>query len=138
METRNTLQKSLILQIAQELNHPSADNIYQAISVKYPSVSRGTVYRNLTKLVALGKLQKVTLPDSADRFDKTTDKHYHLHCRICRRVDDANLPYQTNILETISDTKGYQIERHDIVLEGICPGCLEMSVNESDADRVNR
>ena len=132
MEMRNTLQKALVLRAAHELNHPSADDVYRAISISYPSVSRGTVYRNLGRLVELGELVKVTMPDAADRFDNTMESHYHIHCRICGRVDDAHMPYQPNLMDTISDTGGYLIERHDLTLQGICPDCLNKTMKQSD------
>ena len=131
MDTRNTLQRSLVLKAAHELNHPSADEIYRVISSTYPSVSRGTVYRNLSRLVEQGALCKVTLPDAADRFDDMTEAHYHVHCRICDRVDDATIPYQPVLTQNIADTGGYLIERHDIILNGICPDCLKKSVRGS-------
>ena len=124
-ETRNTLQKTLILQAARNLNHPSADEIYQTISEDYPSVSRGTVYRNLNRLAESGELAKVVLPDTAVRFDDTLKDHYHIYCRICGRVDDVAVPYQASLTESIQDTRGYKVEWHDISLRGICPECLK-------------
>lgn len=123
MKLRNTLQKILVLDAAQSLPHPTADEVHRRISAVHPTVSRGTVYRNLNLLVGQGRLRKVTVPGGADHFDATLCDHYHMYCRVCGRVTDAKLPYQASLLENIPDAQGYVIEQHDIILRGVCPDC---------------
>ena len=49
-------------------DHPTADMIYTSIREEYPNISLGTIYRNLSLLVEIGEIQKITT-DGADRFD---------------------------------------------------------------------
>lgn len=128
MNQRNTIQRSLILDAVRHLPHPTADEVHSHITGRYPSISRGTVYRNLHVLAAQGRLIRVAVPDAADHFDHTLTEHYHIHCRLCGRVVDAGLPYQHSLLESIVENHGYLIEAHDIVLTGVCPACQTANI----------
>ena len=54
-------------------DHPTADMIYSSIRREFPNISLGTVYRNLSLLIELGEIQKITT-DGADRFDAKIDR----------------------------------------------------------------
>ena len=55
---RKTRQLEVVWhEVAGDNSHPTADQIYQRVRRHIPSISLGTVYRNLQKLVAEGKLQ---------------------------------------------------------------------------------
>ena len=45
--------------------HPTADEVYAQVSSEHPTISRGTVYRNLNQLMADGEIIGVALPGSA-------------------------------------------------------------------------
>ena len=54
---RNTLQKKVILdELKYLMGHPTADQIYQQIHKKYPTISRATVFRNLKMLAEQEKV----------------------------------------------------------------------------------
>ena len=42
--------------------HPSADTVYALVRKEQPTISLGTVYRNLNLLVREGMLQKISFP----------------------------------------------------------------------------
>lgn len=122
--TRNTIQRDMVLTAVKQLHHhPTAEEIYHAVASQYPNISKGTVYRNLNLLADTGEIQKVSLPDTADRFDFNTAAHYHFKCSRCGRVYDVDMPYQNDMLSKIRNTNGFLIQRHDIVFQGICPEC---------------
>lgn len=124
MNYRKTIQRDLVLEAVQQLNHPTADDVYLAVTAKHPTISRGTVYRNLGLLVTQGVLRKVELAGGADHYDITLQNHYHITCRGCGNVIDAQLPYQAGLERTIGDTQGYVVDEHDISLRGFCPACM--------------
>ena len=45
--------------------------MYEFIKEAYPSIGKGTVYRNLDILAEEGALRKVEVPDGPNRFDFT-------------------------------------------------------------------
>ena len=56
-------------------DHPTADMVYHHIRQIYPNISLGTVYRNLSLLVNLGSIRKISTGDGPDRFDAATAPH---------------------------------------------------------------
>ena len=63
METRNTMQKSIILEQLKKLQHPTADEVYGAVVKVHPSISKATVYRNLSAMSEKGAISRVKIPD---------------------------------------------------------------------------
>ena len=46
---RRTIQRALVLSAVMELNdHPTAEEVYRYAAQRTPTISRGTVYRNLS------------------------------------------------------------------------------------------
>ena len=75
---RNTIQKDLVRNTVYEMRrHVTANEVYEFIKETYPSIGKGTVYRNLDILVEEGALRKVEVPNGPNRFDFTLKNHYH-------------------------------------------------------------
>lgn len=58
-----------------------------------------------------------------DRFDLRTDPHYHMRCILCGHVQDVDSPYDQEYDAALARRTGYQILRHHLVVEGVCPDC---------------
>ena len=59
---RNTIQKDLVRNTVYEMRrHVTANEVYEFIKEAYPTIGKGTVYRNLDILVEEGALRKVFL-----------------------------------------------------------------------------
>ncbi|WP_066644332.1 transcriptional repressor [Christensenella timonensis] len=123
METRNTVQKNIIMEQVQKLHHPTADEVYGAVAKIHPAISKATVYRNLSNMAQGGMITRVKIPDGADRFDKTLEKHYHIRCKECGRVYDVDMPYFEGLENEVADKHGFEIDSHEIVFVGVCPDC---------------
>lgn len=129
--TRNTVQRALVLDAVRKLHHhPTSADIYDAVRVEHPSISRATVYRNLNVLADLGELRRVEVPNGADRFDFKTSPHYHVRCSACGRVWDAELPYFEDLADQLAETHGFEVQSHDIMFTGICSECKNSSKSE--------
>ncbi|MGN0530827.1 MAG: Fur family transcriptional regulator [Eubacterium sp.] len=124
MTRRNTIQRSLVLEAVNTLKcHATADEIYELIHKEHPNVSRATVYRNLNALSDDGKIKKLEMPSSADRFDHICSKHYHIKCKKCGRVFDVDMEVSSGLENNIKDRRGFEFTDYDIVFKGICPDC---------------
>ena len=121
---RNTIQRQIIFNAVLDLeNHPSAEDVYNHIKPNYPSISLGTVYRNLNLLSENGKLLKVAIANSADRFDHNIDSHYHIQCSKCKKLYDIDIPYFEQIDNEVSNRTEFNITNHHIIFDGICQQC---------------
>ncbi len=117
---RQTNQKEMILDVIEDMNHPTADEILTKLEKKYGPFSKATLYRNLNKFVEDGKLDRVTLSDAAVRYEIAKDFHYHLACEICGKIENLVLPEPLAFPERILD---YKIDSHTLTFYGICPKC---------------
>lgn len=104
--------------VKDETSHPTADQIYERVRTVIPNISLGTVYRNLQKLVAEGKLQVLTL-GRTQRFDPTLKRHEHFICEKCGRVYDLFVDPG----EKIPAPEGFTVTSHQLALYGACRRC---------------
>lgn len=123
MNRRNTIQKQLISKTVMNMDHPDADQVYEAIVKEHPHISKATVYRNLNLLAEQKEIGKIEPGEGAAKFDFRTDPHYHLRCRECGRLFDADLPLLEGLDSRVQNTHGFTIEKHNIEFVGICSDC---------------
>lgn len=121
---RNTKQRSLIMQIMERnIDHPTADEVYERARIRDTHISRGTVYRNLNGLAECGELRRISMPEGPDHYDSRIEEHYHFVCRGCNKVVDVELPYHGEFDDTPATLLGYCVEHHRLILVGLCPEC---------------
>ncbi len=121
---RMTEQRRVILEALRSRNdHPSADELYERVRARLPRISLGTVYRNLDILSELGEIQKLELSGSLKRFDGIVQKHYHIRCIECDRVDDAPIAPLNQIEDELYGTTVFEIIGHNLEFTGLCPAC---------------
>ena len=124
MAGRNTVQRTIIESALSQLcNHPTADEVFEAVSKDHPSISRATVYRTLARLSDEGVINRVRINNGADRFDHTTFAHYHVRCTRCGRVDDVMISAPEGLERMAAQVSGYRIEGHSLQFDGVCPAC---------------
>ena len=104
-------------------SHPSADDIYQRVRRTLPRISLGTVYRNLQRLVAEGKIRAFLLGERVARYDPMVAEHDHFICRQCGRIEDVLLERnrQVNLAPLVS--KGFTVTAHSLTIHGLCQKC---------------
>ena len=125
MAKRNTIQRQLVIAAVRFLaDHPTAEEVYDRITMEYPDISKGTVYRNLNSLVESGLFGKVSVPSGADRFDHILARHYHIKCTHCGKfMNVENFDYFHDLDDKLATATGFKMEHHDIVFSGLCPEC---------------
>lgn len=120
---RNTIQRQLIIDAVKELNcHATSEQVYDHVVKKYPSISKGTVYRNLNQMAESGELLRISNIDGSYRYDHNCHKHYHFICKNCGRVFDVE-DYFDDICGRVNNDEGFEITSHNITFTGLCPDC---------------
>lgn len=117
---RPTIQRIQILEYLDKTkNHPTADEIFQKLQDKIPTLSKTTVYNTLKTFVEKGLVNELKIDRHESRFDINTEEHGHFKCSICEKVYDFDFPYD----QLTEDLNGFIIETKDIYYTGICPDC---------------
>ncbi len=134
MIKRETIQKKLVLEAVRKLGcHATAEEIFAQITAEYPSISKGTVYRNLNSLSEDGEILRIEIPGAADHFDHNCRSHYHVVCVRCGNVFDVDMEPVASLTEQIHDTHGFDFLDCDIVFKGICPACQRLTASTEAA-----
>ena len=74
--------------IATREDHPSADQIYQALKNDYPTISLGTIYKTLDLLEKPILLEKLRFNGDRIRYDLDMELHINIICSKCRQIHD--------------------------------------------------
>jgi len=120
---RRTKQLEVIWnEISGDTSHPTADQVYERVRQKLPSISLGTVYRNLQKLVADGQLQVIVL-DRTQHFDPLLGRHQHFICKSCGKVYDVFVDAENEIRPISLPPGGFTVTSHQLSWYGTCRSC---------------
>ncbi len=94
---------------------------------KLPSISLGTVYRNLEILSANGIVKKLGPEEGKMRFDGNARRHHHVRCAVCGRVDDVEVLSFAAPEVRVQRMSGYRITGYNLEFVGICPRCANQN-----------
>ncbi len=109
--------------VKNSFDHPNAEMVLARAKEVMPSINLATVYRNLTALSAVGKVNRISI-SSGDRFDGTLKPHAHCHCTKCNKVFDIDIAEFERFISV--KEKDFSIEKIDVVLSGVCSECSKI------------
>lgn len=119
---KQTPQRMAIMEFLKEnLDHPSAEDIYRAIRIRFPTMSFATVYNTLETLRQQGAVMELTVDPQKKRFDPNPKPHHHLICIKCRKIVDIHIDYPLEVPD--EKRSGFEIVGNHIEFYGICPDC---------------
>jgi Fur family peroxide stress response transcriptional regulator len=107
--------------------HPSAEEIFRAVSDKYPTMSFATVYNTLAALSRKGNIQELSIDPYKRRYDPNTSMHNHLICVSCKKIVDVHHDYNIVVPEDLKN--GFEINGNHIEFYGVCPECRKQKSN---------
>jgi Fe2+ or Zn2+ uptake regulation protein len=138
-KTRNTRQRTLILEILRTgKGHLTAEEVLQKARKKLPTVSLGTVYRNLHYLKENGFAREIRNGDDAcARFEAAGDIHGHFHCRRCNKVRNIMLPDELVNAKWAESGPIASVSILDLHLIGNCSDCTETRPPDSSSSIVS-
>lgn len=61
-------------------NHPTVEQLFEMVKPGNPSISLGTVYKTLDKLIEVGLVEKVMSREGHMRYDANLANHNHIYC----------------------------------------------------------
>lgn len=110
--------------LAQSTDHPSAEEVFEKVRKKVPTIALDTVYRTLTTLEAHGVLAKILL-DTRARFDPNLSVHHHFVCSECRKIEDFYWPVFDTMKPPGKDSPWGKVESKHVEIKGVCRACLK-------------
>ena len=103
-------------------HHPSPEQLFDTVKASLPRVSLATIYKTLDTLVSLGLATEVAATGDTKRYDGNMDRHHHLVCTSCGKVEDfdgdalADVPVPKSV-------NGFQPQYLSIHIHGRCRAC---------------
>ncbi|MDR0916202.1 MAG: transcriptional repressor [Oscillospiraceae bacterium] len=101
--------------------HPSAAQVYDMVRSRFPSISLGTVYRNIAQLQEDGTIRCVGIVHGQERYDGNVSDHVHFVCEDCGAVIDLDF----DPLGSDPEFDGAVIHRRELAYYGLCRECVE-------------
>lgn len=101
--------------------HPTVDDIYNALYIKVPTLSKTTVYNTLKLFAEQGAVLALVIDDKNVRFDIDTSCHAHFQCCGCNRVFD--IPVEKTELLQVSEIDDLLITESHLYYKGYCKDC---------------
>lgn len=106
--------------------HPTAEQLFHAVRREMPAISRGTVYRNLGKLLWAQRVRVVHVHDRCARYDARLDPHDHFLCTRCTMLLDVeSTPAEPQRRRRPGRVRGHRVEGRTLTYFGVCRGCEE-------------
>lgn len=122
---RVTAARLLVYRLLQESDgHVTAEGILGMALERGERITLPSIYAALTTLVDL-KLARVAhvLPGGAITYDARADRHHHLVCRACGRIDDIDCAAREAPCLEPAAGHGFDVETAEVTYVGLCPAC---------------
>lgn len=126
-----TDQRILILEIVRRgPNHFTAQDVFEAVVAKNPSVGFATVYRFLRTLSEQSFVSEIRLGGMPARYEwAAKDHHDHLTCSECHRIVEFENHEIERLQEKVAKEFGFVLNDHVLELYGICADCRKAAAS---------
>jgi Fur family peroxide stress response transcriptional regulator len=119
-----THQRMVIYRVLSEsAEHPSPEMLYERVRKEIPSISLGTIYKNLKTFSDAGLITEVSLHHETLRVDAHTEPHHHLVCIRCKSVSDLEEEDIAPVRVRKRLPKGFTLQRISVEIQGLCAKC---------------
>ncbi len=123
---RPSFQRLKVMEYLHQHNktHPTAEEIFAALSPEIPTLSRATVYNTLHSFSEHGLVNCMSIDGVETRYELKLVPHGHFKCERCGVI--RNFPFKLEGLN-IEELENYQITHRNIIFTGICPDCTNQT-----------
>lgn len=125
-----TTQRKAILEILYDFreNHLGAENIYELLIAKdnNKKIGLATVYRTMELFERIGIVSRLSMENSAARYELVMyDKlmHHHLICLRCGKLEELDDKIADQFKKQILEDKGFEVADKSIKIYGYCSSC---------------
>lgn len=117
--------------------HPSAEELYEQVSRRFPMISPATVYNTLQLLVKMGLATELGFSGET-RYDGNPHVHVNILCAHCKRIFDIEDELAAEIFDRVRAKSNFVLygQRHEFF--GVCPECQARGALNGAVDREPR
>ncbi len=128
-----TYQRQVIYEaVVDSRQHPTPELIYEQVRQRIPSISLGTIYKNVKTFLDSGVLREVTLHHGSLRLESNMTPHHHLVCSSCKAIFDIEeTAVQPIRLPTSELPVGFSVQQCRVEFVGVCKSCKPPSRKKS-------
>jgi Fe2+ or Zn2+ uptake regulation protein len=102
--------------VLDTLDHPSADQVWDRVRRRFPTLSRATVYNTLNLFVRKGLLRELVLAEGRVVFDPKVEPHHHFIDERTGRIHDV--PWDAVRVSRIDSLRGFDVREYQVVMRG--------------------
>ncbi len=116
---------AIIEQFADDHSHPTAQDLFERLRVRFPTMSFATVYNTLDSLAKTGLSGTIRLGGAA-RFDPNTTPHHHAVCDACGAIADIPEPPRAGSAPVPALKRavpGFALRAVEHTYRGLCAAC---------------
>ena len=118
---------AIVREVAADLSHPSAQELFDRLRPAMPTMSFATVYNTLAALCASGLGTSLSLAPGSTRFDPNMHPHDHVVCDRCGAVRDVLDPVSARVRparQALARTSpGFTVRVVEQIFRGLCREC---------------
>jgi Fur family peroxide stress response transcriptional regulator len=114
----------IFLETVRSRDHPSAEDVYDRVKTRLPTISLDTVYRTLATFERCGLVVKVQFLEDRLRFDTNLEAHHHLFCTDCKNVVDFSWPEFDSLALPQEVAEWGLPESKQVSIRGKCRSCV--------------
>ena len=103
--------------------HPSAEEIYEALKDKVYGLSLSTVYRALNTFEAINLVRRIPTPDGKAHFEIANEPHGHFICQNCGKVMDVESVSLNEHIKNQMKEQGFHPTECNFICYGQCQDC---------------
>lgn len=120
-----TFQRQVIYEaVLDSRQHPTPENIYEEVRGRIPSISLGTVYKNVKTFLDTGLLKEVSLHHGSLRLEANMAPHHHVVCSGCKAIFDLEESEVAPVeLRRTPLPRGFAVSRCSVEIIGLCASC---------------
>ncbi len=119
-----THQRQVIFEAVMALDgHPSPEAIFEEVRRKIPSISLGTVYKNIRTFLDSGIFREVSVHHGLLRVEANHRPHHHFVCTHCKSILDLPEDEFGRVELRHKLPRGFQVQKFVVDVVGLCPKC---------------
>jgi Fe2+ or Zn2+ uptake regulation protein len=112
-----TAQRLAVAQFVLEArSHPTADEVWEKVRKRSPTISRATVYNTLNLFAEKGLLRTQVVREGALVFDPHVARHHHFIDEETGNIYDV--PWEALKVTGEKSLRGYEVKDYQVVMRG--------------------